>query len=215
MHSQIPVFYDFQITGLTPHVPPSPDKSMCAAPDRVHTLVLLSGGLDSLACAIDSLEKGWSTSALFVDYGQPAAQKEHSAAVQLAQLLSLPLALATVRGPTVGEGFIQARNGLLLHVGLMHFEQRSGLLSLGVHSGTDYVDCSPLFIREAQDVFDLYTDGTVKIHVPFLRWSKGEIWDFLLARKAPVHLTYSCERGDEQPCGSCLSCRDVNVLRHS
>ena len=47
-------------------------------------IVLLSGGLDSMACVHFYLKMGYEVSALFCDYGQPAAPQEREAAICIA-----------------------------------------------------------------------------------------------------------------------------------
>lgn len=179
----------------------------------MHALVLLSGGLDSLACLLHYRRTKVTVSTLFVDYGQPAADQEFAAVSRLSSALRFPVASASVRGLAVSQGFVRGRNALLLQLGLMRFQENSGVVGIGVHAGTSYSDCSASFIRDTQRLFDLYADGTVQVDAPFLSWSKRDIWEFLLEHHAPVGLTYSCERGGEQPCGNCRSCQDTYVLR--
>jgi len=179
----------------------------------MHTLVLLSGGLDSLACILHYRLEGRAVSALFVDYGQPAAKHEIAAVSRLAQTLRLPVETVTVSGIAINGGFIRGRNALLLQLGLMHAADKCGIVALGVHAGTSYADCSPYFIREAQRMFNIYMDGSIQVEAPFVGWTKREIWEFLLKYDAPVDLTYSCERGSDQPCNQCLSCQDIHALR--
>ena len=177
----------------------------------MHTLVLLSGGLDSLACIAHYREKGLSPSALFVDYGQPACQSERSAARSLARLLDFHLDEVSVSGIETPGGCIPGRNALLLILGLMHLKQLSGLVSLGIHAQTTYSDCTPRFVTQMQAIYDMYADGAVQIDAPFLLSTKNDIWALLQRHGYPVEQTYSCENGNVQ-CGQCLSCRDVESL---
>ena len=58
-----------------------------------------------------------------------------------------------------------------------------------------------------QAVLDLYSEG-VQLAMPFLHWTKAEVFEYCLIKDVPLHLTYSCERGLDPPCGYCLSCMD-------
>src|SRR5437016_4952826 len=121
-------------------------------------LVLLSGGIDSSACAQFYLDLGCKVSCLFVDYGQAAAKYEQAAAIAISAHYGIKLDRISCTGfPLSAEGFIQGRNAFLLSCALMAFGHSSGLVAIGVHSGTRYVDCKPSFIKEAQRVFDLYS----------------------------------------------------------
>jgi 7-cyano-7-deazaguanine synthase len=66
-----------------------------------------------------------------------------------------------------------------------------------------------------QSSFDLYTDGCIRIGVPFIKWNKRMIWDYCKTKKIPLEITYSCELGQDQPCGQCLSCKDLEALHVS
>lgn len=176
--------------------------------------VLLSGGIDSSACVAYYLGQRFRVDALFVDYGQAAAAKEMRAAKSVCGHFHIPLNVVRLRGTSKkGPGLITGRNAFLLSISLLEFAPRAGTIALGIHSGTRYRDCTPLFVRKMQLIFDICTGGTVQIGAPFLNWGKADVWTFARARKVPLTITYSCERGLKQPCGSCNSCLDLEALR--
>ena len=183
--------------------------------DTMDALVLLSGGIDSLACLVHYRSAGADTAALYVDYGQPAAMQERAAVARIASATGTSVSEVSVAGLRVNTGEIRGRNALLLSLGLMRFSAAAGLIGIGLHAGSRYADCSPLFVNEMQSVVDLYRDGTIRVSAPFLTWRKRDIWNYLRTLDAPVDLTYSCERGGHQPCQNCLSCLDTNDLRAS
>jgi len=171
-------------------------------------------GIDSSACTAFYLEEGYRVRGFFVDYGQFAARCEFASAKSIATHFSVPLSRLEWSGLSVkGEGYIPGRNAFLLISALMECPDLSGIIALGIHSGTNYSDCTPAFLRRMQDLFDTYSKGRIQIGAPFLAWKKIDIWKYCQARCLPVHLTYSCERGSKKPCGACLSCRDVEALR--
>ena len=181
--------------------------------ENVNVLVLLSGGIDSALCAQLYKNQGFLVETLFIDYGQLAATKEADSALKVAKHLSVPIKNISLKGiHTKMQGEIGGRNAFLLFIALMAFSQKSGIIGIGLHSGTPYYDCSEEFVNRIQDVFDRYTDGCVKIGAPFLNWSKAEIWNYFCRTGIPFQLTYSCERGLQQPCGKCLSCKDLEKL---
>lgn len=175
--------------------------------------VLLSGGIDSTACAAFYLELGFLVHGLFVDYGQAAVQPEVKAAKAIAAHYNISLVMLRWHGQREKrEGLVLGRNAFLIFGALMEVPENVSILATGVHSGTDYFDCSPSFVKSAQSLIDMYTGGALQLGVPFLNWSKGDIWSFCKSQQVPVELTYSCERGEAQPCGKCLSCRDLEAL---
>ena len=175
--------------------------------------VLLSGGIDSSACVAFYLEQGFSVAGIFVDYGQTAMPREVRAAEAIAKHYCIPLTKLTWTGSKQKtSGLILGRNAFLLFGALMELPEDHGILSFGIHAGTSYQDCKGPFVRRMQSLFDTYTHGKVQIGTPFLKWTKSDIWRYSKSRGVPLDLTYSCERGENQPCGLCLSCQDLEHL---
>lgn len=176
-------------------------------------MVLLSGGIDSSACVSYYLSQSLLVTALFVDYGQKSAKCEIRAAKLISKSYQVPLRVNKLSGGKNFEGgSILGRNAFLLYAGLMNFEYESGLIAIGIHSGTIYWDCSEDFFFLMQKCFKTYSGGCISIDAPFLKWNKREIWDYCMSKKVPLKFTYSCELGKRQPCSQCLSCRDLESL---
>lgn len=175
--------------------------------------ILLSGGIDSSACIAFYIEEGFSISGIFIDYGQPAVQKEEEASAIIAKYYGINLKKVKYTGfQNKNDGFIKGRNAFLFIAALMELPDEVSVLAAGIHSGTNYADCTPFFVSKMQSLFDMYTEGGLQLDMPFLKWNKRDIWDFCKSRKVPVELTYSCEKGLSQPCGKCLSCYDLEEL---
>lgn len=175
--------------------------------------VLLSGGIDSTACACLLLERGWRVEGIFVDYGQPALSFEEKAVSAISDALSIPIRpiMARFTHPhSIGE--IVGRNVLLASLALAEIGNRTGLLAMGLHAGTSYYDCGPEFVSTLQSLADGYTGGVLRIYAPFLNWPKDQIWGYCREHSVPLELTYSCEAGLKQPCGHCRSCKDLEAL---
>jgi 7-cyano-7-deazaguanine synthase len=190
------------------------DEANCESNTLQNTLVLLSGGLDSTACVQYYLDNQHTVQALTIDYGQLAFKQERLAAERIANHYQIRLSMASVSGlPAFQTGYIPGRNLLLLTLALVATQFDRGLIAIGIHAGTSYVDSSERFVREAQRVIDLYADGRILIAAPFLDWSKGEIWAYCAMTGVPTEFTYSCEAGSEPPCGDCPSCKDREALR--
>lgn len=173
------------------------------------SVVLLSGGVDSAACAHFLQQKGHVTECLFVDYGQAAARQEQRAASALAHVLSSPLKVIHFRsGQDFTAGEILGRNAFLAMSALMSNRLTSGFLALGIHAGTRYYDCTPAFLQSLDRLVAEYTDGRIRVAAPFIYWSKTEIFDYYVSAGLPTDIPYSCEAGTDPACGSCSSCLD-------
>lgn len=177
-----------------------------------NVLILLSGGIDSTCCVQYYIENCFHVSALFIDYGQISAKKEFHAASQVSEFYNIPLSIVKSNSKKRITGKIPGRNSLLLDFALMHFPYSHGLVALGIHSGTNYPDCTEYFINIAQKIYDIYTDGLIRIDTPFLNWTKVDIWKYFNEKGLHIDKTYSCELGNKQPCGKCISCKDLELL---
>jgi len=176
-------------------------------------LVLLSGGLDSAACAWFLREQGYSITCLFVDYGQKAARFEKNAAEALSRSLGMTLENSSLKSDVqFGSGEVTGRNAFLVLVALLTNRMRSGVIALGVHSGTAYYDCSTSFAESMDRLIAEHTDGRIRLSTPFLTWGKKNIFEYYQSTGLPIELTYSCENGQMPTCGTCLSCLDRRML---
>lgn len=180
---------------------------------KAQVMVLLSGGIDSAALLYFHRDRNTNVSCLFVDYGQAAARREQMAAQHIAEHYQSTFQKLLIQGAERKKsGLIMGRNGFLLMTALVEFGVESGAIAIGIHRGTEYADCSTSFVHIMQNIFDLYTNGTVQISAPFLKWTKPQVWQYAQKHYVPLKLTYSCENGDTQPCGKCRSCQDLEEL---
>lgn len=172
-------------------------------------IVLLSGGVDSMACIYFYLQLGYEIEGVFCDYGQQAAISERCAAERVSKHYNISLRIVEVKNievPQIGE--ICGRNALLIWLAFCSIGFGTYKIILGIHDETGYADCSPTFVEEINRVLDCYTNGTVLLEAPFLYWNKAGIATYCKNNRLPYGFTYSCEAGTVPPCGECFSCLD-------
>jgi 7-cyano-7-deazaguanine synthase len=176
------------------------------------SLVLTSGGIDSTACIKYYQDLGFDVGGFFVDYGQRARLKECESVKKIAAFYKINLKSLTINNSlNLSPGEIKGRNAFLIMAALLANSDFVGLISLGVHAGVPYYDCSKGFIEKINALVMDYSDGQIKIDAPFINWDKKMIISYCRDFEVPMHLTYSCENGNE-PCGNCLSCLDRSAL---
>ena len=201
-----------------------------------HSIVLLSGGLDSMVCARLARESGFWVTALTIDYGQRHRVELNAARAIAAGLadrhIVLPLDLRAFGGSAltsdidvpkdgVGPGipvtYVPARNTIFLSLAL-GLAEASGArdIFIGVNAldYSGYPDCRPQFIAEFERLANLATKAGVEgdgftIHAPLLEMTKSDI-----AREAErlgldAALSHSCydPLPDGTHCGRCDACR--------
>lgn len=181
--------------------------------ERATVTVLLSGGIDSSACAHFYLRRRLAVHPLFVDYGQPAAMAELESAKAICRFYRLNLRTISIAGMKIPpSGEITGRNLMLISCALVHGRSNANLIAIGIHSGTAYFDCGPAFARLCSKLLDGYADGGTQLAAPFLRMTKSQIWTYCEQSQVPLQLTWSCESSSKRACGNCLSCKDKESL---
>ncbi len=177
-------------------------------------VVLLSGGIDSFACAHFLSRNRFTPSAVFVDYGQAAGKQELAATARICKLLGIERTVVRLRAKPAerfNAGEIPGRNLALLSIATL-FTHGAQIVALGIHAGTRYFDCSRSFNDQANRLITECSGGAIALFAPFLDWAKNDIIAYARSEGLDLSLTYSCEVGDLPPCGSCLSCRDRKAL---
>jgi 7-cyano-7-deazaguanine synthase len=70
-----------------------------------------------------------------------------------------------------------------------------------------YPDCRPAYYEAFQQLIDTGTrEGQIQILTPLIAMSKAEIVRLGLESHAPLDLTWSCYREEQEACGACESC---------
>ena len=157
-----------------------------------------------------------------ISFGQPGSKQERAAAQRVARHFDVPLTILHWSGSAdFMAGEIVGRNAFFLLGALIEIGGNAGILAIGVHAGTPYFDCSQAFLSSLQIVVDGYCDGRVRLAAPFIEWSKQQVFAFCESEGVPMELTYSCEKGTDQPCGECcragtgghwMLCRTSTIL---
>lgn len=200
-------------------------------------LVLLSGGLDSLVNLAEATAVGYDVTALFIDYGQKAADKELKAAGKQSDFygcrlitVSLPwyrgLLPPGLRGELTdnpahlisaeGDTYVWApnRNGLLLAAAAAYAEYlETNLILTGFNAeeAETFPDNSADFIAAYNESLRYSTSNGVMADSFTAEMDKKRIVARAIELGAPLNMVYSCYGGGEALCGSCNSC--LRLLR--
>lgn len=194
-------------------------------------LVLLSGGLDSVAALVWAGARYPELRAITFDYGQPNRNAEVPAAQGVARErgvewtgLVLADAMRTGAGlmgdrfddaPGVHHpAFVPGRNAVLLAIAASHAAAWfSGPFDLIVGACKDdqagFPDCRKANLETLAIGLSVCIDRLVRIVAP---WADSEKWEILYAIEpdAPafelVARSWSCYRAGPDPCGACGAC---------
>jgi len=195
-------------------------------------VVLVSGGMDSVAALYEANQRYAVVGALSFDYGSKHNHKEIPFAVWHCQHLGIPhrnIRLAFVdelfksdllkSGGAIPDGHYEEqnmkqtvvpfRNGIMLSVagGYAESIEANGLV-IAAHSGDHaiYPDCREDFMKAMGDAIRLGTYAAVDIIRPFIQNTKAEIARRGHELGVDFSKTWSCYKGGDLHCGTCGTC---------
>ncbi len=198
------------------------------------SIVLLSGGLDSLVSLGIKRDELKIELALTFDYGQKSLEKEIQASEKICKFYNINHKIikldwlkqitttSLVSSTDVPTGdelknnvesakkvWIPNRNGLFLNIaGCYADAQNYDYILIGANreEAQTFPDNSQEFIDSINKEFEKSTLKHPKVVAPLINYDKNDIVKVALAYKVPLELTMSCYQGAEGHCGICESC---------
>jgi 7-cyano-7-deazaguanine synthase len=193
-------------------------------------VVLLSGGVDSTVLLADRHAIGDQCIAVTFDYGQTHHREIDSACFIAAQYIGVEHRIINIAGALGGSAltgdasipsrhaetpdatYVPGRNLVMIAIAASIAEQERAAAVLIGASADDfggYPDCRWKFIDSVNETVSAGTVNSVSVHAPFGAYTKRDIIAHGESLNAPLHLTWSCYRGGEQPCGRCGACESL------
>lgn len=197
------------------------------------TLVVCSGGLDSVTLAHKVHNEHTLSGLISFDYGQ-RHNKELALAKACADRLGVPHHLldiahlgAKLSGSALTDDIdvpdghyaeetmkitvVPNRNAIMLTIAYgVASAQGLDAVATAVHGGDHFIypDCRPDFIKSFEAMQNLALDGLseIKLYTPYLSQSKTEIAADTATYGVPIAQTWSCYKGGEIHCGRCGTC---------
>lgn len=197
------------------------------------TLVVCSGGLDSVTCAYKVAHEHTLSGLISFDYGQ-RHKKELGFAKLAAQNLGVPHTLidishigAMLSGSALTDGIdvpdghyaeetmritvVPNRNAIMLTIAYgLASAQKLDAVATAVHGGDHFIypDCRPGFVHAFKDMQNHALEGfsDIRLYTPFLEGDKADIAREGAKLGVPYENTWSCYKGGEIHCGRCGTC---------
>jgi 7-cyano-7-deazaguanine synthase len=198
-------------------------------------IVLISGGMDSCVTAAFAREAADHLAFLHISYGQLTERRERKAFHDIADHYSVETRLdvsiehlakiggssltddaiavteANLESKEIPTSYVPFRNANMLAIAVSWAEViGASAIYVGAvaEDSSGYPDCRPEFFEAFQQTIDAGTkpDTHIEIRTPIIHLSKAEIVKKGIELDAPLHLTWSCYRGEDVACGTCDSC---------
>lgn len=205
------------------------------------TLLVCSGGLDSVSLAYSLASQNALSRLVSFDYGQ-RHRKEIQFAHLCAEQLGVPYHVIDMRGVgavltgsaltddiDVPEGHYEEdsmkstvvpnRNAILLSIAYgVAAANRDDGVATAVHGGDHFIypDCRPAFTEAFAKMQHAALDGyaNVDLVTPFVNKSKADIVIEGARVNTPFEKTWSCYKGGDKHCGRCGTCVERREAFH-
>ncbi len=190
-------------------------------------VTLVSGGLDSSLIGLLASEEGVEQYPLFIDYGQLAANQEWLACLRIHKRFGLPIpARMNISGfgrvipcgltdnslRANEDAFLPGRNLLFLVAGASYcYSKKASAVAIGLlnEAYRIFPDQSSNFVEHSERVIQTALGHRIRILTPLMAFSKIDVVS--MAGNRGITGTYSCHAGFEKPCGTCISCREIDA----
>jgi len=201
-------------------------------PALIKVVVLVSGGMDSIAALYDAAQIYRIVAGISFDYGAKHNEREIPFAAHHCRVLDVPHEIISLgfmnrlfksdllkSGGEIPDGHYEEltmkqtvvpfRNGVMLSVaaGFAESVGAQGLV-IAAHSGDHaiYPDCREDFMKSMGDAIRLGTYAHLEVLRPFIAMNKAEIVKRGRELGVDFSLTWSCYRGGAYHCGKCGTC---------
>jgi len=197
-------------------------------------VVALSGGMDSCVTAAVAA-RDYELALLHINYGQRTENRELKAFHDIADFyevdkrliidyshlaeiggssltdLSREVRKADLSDKNIPSSYVPFRNANILSACTSWAEVLGAekiFVGAVYEDSSGYPDCRPEFFKAFEKVINIGTkpETNVKIETPVINFSKSDIVKKGIELGAPLHLTWSCYKNEDEACGECDSC---------
>jgi 7-cyano-7-deazaguanine synthase len=203
-------------------------------PKKNIAVVALSGGMDSCVTAAIA-DRDYHLALLHINYGQRTEKRELKAFNDIADFYDIERRLvidyshlakiggssltdygqevtkADLSAKDIPSSYVPFRNANILSActswaEVLHAERI--FIGAVYEDSSGYPDCRPEFFKAFEEVINTGTkpETNIKIVTPVINFSKSEIVKKGIELNAPLHLTWSCYKNEDEACGECDSC---------
>ena len=110
--------------------------------------------------------------------------------------------------------WVPARNTVFTSIALSYAESIDAeiiIVGWNGEEGATFPDNSKEYMEEFNELINVGSPNKIRIEAPAIDFNKEEIVKPGLDVGAPMKLSYSCYKGEDEPCGVCESCVRRNI----
>lgn len=200
------------------------------------TIVLVSGGMDSLVCAGLAMKEKQEVYFLHMNYGQKTSSRERLSFDKIADYYHVPIErrkvidmafLKQIGGSSLTDdtmnigdysgdsdqipsSYVPFRNSIILSLAVSWAEvvgAKSLYIGANYEDSPGYPDCRPSYYQVFNKLIEEGTkEGDIRILTPVISLKKKDIVIRGSELQVPFELSWSCYKNTEKACGICDSC---------
>ena len=197
-----------------------------------NSIILMSGGLDSIVSLGVAKKEYNITMGLTFDYGQKTAKSEIEASKKIAdyyniehKIIKLDWLKEITKTALVGDGeapnndfetndsakavWVPNRNALFLNIAASFcdaFGYNYILFGANKDEAKTFPDNTEEFRKTITNLFTTSTQVKPMVVAPLINYSKGDIVKIAVENNVPLEYVRSCYKSPEGHCGECESC---------
>ncbi len=197
-------------------------------------VVAVSGGLDSCVTAAIA-NRDYDLAFAHINYGQRTEKRELVAFHEIAEFYkvskklvidfthlakiggssltdkNLEVSQVDLNNKNIPTSYVPFRNANILTACVSWAEvigAKAIFIGAVEEDSSGYPDCRPSFFSAFQKIVEVGTKPAthIEIETPIIGMKKSEIIQKGIELDAPLHLTWSCYKNEEEACGECDSC---------
>lgn len=110
---------------------------------------------------------------------------------------------------TASDVWVPARNTVFTSIALSYAESIDAeiiIVGWNNEEGLTFPDNSEEFLNEFNELIEVGSPDKIRIEAPAINLNKEELVELGVEVGAPMKLSYSCYKGEDEPCGVCESC---------
>lgn len=191
------------------------------------SIILLSGGLDSIVALGLTKDELNVQLALTFDYGQTVWTQEYNASKYIADyygikhaVVKLPFYQKIINNNTfdkicdnnVSSNWLPNRNSLFLNIAAAYADKYGYtdiIFGANKQEAENFPDNTIDFINSINNTFQYSTIVKVKVSAPLINYNKNDIVNLALKHSIPIDKVWSCYVNGEKNCGICESCLNL------
>ena len=107
------------------------------------------------------------------------------------------------------KAFLPNRNLLFLLIASSYaFQNEIYAIAIGLIKNPIFPDQTKDFIQKAEECIQESLEVDIKIIAPMIDLDKIDVYRLANELQVPIDLTYYCHKGQENPCGECIACKE-------